>query len=99
MYSSAQFDVKFGELYFLVSDRTLAEFLEQCQRKGLLLGKSAGVISFNETPMKKYVSGGITVLSTDFRMMGQKAAEFVKNTEKGFTDIKIPTKILLRNSL
>ena len=99
LYSSAQFDVKFGELYFLVSDRTLAEFLEQCQRKGLLLGKSAGVISFNETPMKKYVSGGITVLSTDFRMMGQKAAEFVKNTEKGFTDIKIPTKILLRNSL
>ena len=99
LYSSAQFDVKFGELYFLVSDRTLAEFLELCQRKGLLLGKSAGVISFNETPMKKYVSGGITVLSTDFRMMGQKAAEFVKNTEKGFTDIKIPTKILLRNSL
>ncbi len=99
LYSSAQFDVKFGELYFLVSDRTLAEFLEQCQRKGLLLGKSAGVISYNETPMKKYVSGGITVLSTDFRMMGQQAAEFVKNTEKGFTDIKIPTKILLRNSL
>jgi DNA-binding LacI/PurR family transcriptional regulator len=30
------------------------------------------VISYNETPMKKYVKNGITVISTDFQMMGQK---------------------------
>jgi DNA-binding transcriptional regulator YhcF (GntR family) len=99
LYSSAQFDVKKGELYFLVSDRTLANFLEQCQTKGLVPGKDSGVISFNETPMKKYVSGGITVLSTDFKMMGEKAAEFVKNPDTEGIDIKIPTEILLRNSL
>lgn len=99
LYSSAQFDVKNGELYFLVSDRTLAIFLDQCQAKGLTIGKDAGVISFNETPMKKYVSGGITVLSTDFKMMGEKVAEFVISPDSKFEDIKIPTKILVRNSL
>ena len=83
----------------LVSDRTLAMFLDQCQLKGLILGKSIGVISYNETPMKKYVNGGITVLSTDFKEMGQKAAEFVLNQHTEIVDLKIPTKILQRNSL
>ena len=99
LYSSQQFDIKFGELYLLVSDRTLAMFLDQCQLKGLILGKSIGVISYNETPMKKYVNGGITVLSTDFKEMGQKAAEFVLNQHTEIVDLKIPTKILQRNSL
>ncbi|MBQ5403439.1 MAG: GntR family transcriptional regulator [Bacteroidales bacterium] len=99
LFSLQQFDIKAGELYLLVSDRTLAFFLEQCQEKGLTPGKNVGVISYNETPMKKYVSGGITVLSTDFQMMGQRAAEFVLGHNTEITDIKIPTKILLRNSL
>lgn len=99
IYSTKQFDIKFGELYFLVSDRTLAMFLEQCQTKGLVPGKSVGVISYNETPMKKYVSNGISVISTDFGLMGRKAAEFVLSPEAESSNIKIPTKIILRNSL
>lgn len=99
VYTTKQFDIKFGELYFLVSDRTLAMFLDQCQSKGLVPGKSVGVISFNETPMKKYVSNGITVMSTDFDLMGRKAADFVMNQNTEPTDIKIPTRIILRNSL
>ena len=89
--------MKFGELYFLVSDRTLSMFLEQCQNKGLVPGKSAGVISYNETPMKKYVKDGITVISTDFDAMGKRAAEFVLTGET--VNICIPTNIIVRNSL
>lgn len=93
------FNIKFGELYLLVSDRTLAMFLDQCQAKGLVPGKSVGVISYNETPMKKYVSDGITVLSTDFELMGRTAADFVLGNGPDPINIKIPTRILLRNSL
>lgn len=99
IYSTKQLDIKFGEVYFLVSDRTLAMFLDQCQDKGLVPGKSVGVISFNETPMKKYVYGGITVLSTDFDLMGRKAASFVLDAATEPVDIKIPTRTILRNSL
>ena len=31
--------------------------------------------------MKKYVKEGITVISTDFELMGRKAAEFVSGGE------------------
>lgn len=90
-------NVNQGELYFMVSDRTLAMFLDQCSAKNLTPGIDAGVISYNETPMKKYVKNGITVISTDFEEMGKKAAEFVLTGEN--INIQIPTKIILRNSL
>lgn len=97
VYNTNDLDVKAGQLYFLVSDRTLAMFLDQCMAKGLQVGKNAGVISYNETPMKKYVQGGITVISTDFKQMGKLAADFVNFNS--VIDKCIPTKILLRNSL
>ena len=92
-----EFDLQEGDLYFLVSDRTLASFLDQCTEKGFEPGQEVGVISYNETPMKKYVKEGITVISTDFKLMGQKAAEFVL---KGKTiNVEVPTTLKLRSSL
>ena len=95
--NSKQFNIKKGGLYFLVSDRTLANFLDQCAEKGFEPGKEVGVISYNETPMKKYVKSGITVISTDFELMGQKAAEFVKNDKP--VHFEVPTTLKLRSSL
>jgi DNA-binding transcriptional regulator YhcF (GntR family) len=92
-----EFDIKKGNLYFLVSDRTLALFLDQCEDKNLVPGIDVGVISYNETPMKKYVKNGITVISTNFEMMGQKAAGFV-NTGSPVQMI-VPTTLKLRSSL
>jgi len=90
-------DIRKGELYLLVSDRTLAKVLDQCEQKGLEPGKDVGIISYNETPMKKYVKNGITVLSTDFELMGKKAAEFVATGEK--MNFCVPTRLKIRNSL
>lgn len=92
-----KFKVKKGNLYFLVSDRTLANFLDQCAEKGFEPGKEVGVISYNDTPMKKYVKDGITVISTDFELMGQKAAEFVNSGEKLI--FEVPTTMKIRSSL
>lgn len=92
-----KFDIQKGELYLLVSDRTLARFLDQCAQKNLVPGQDVGVISYNETPMKKYVKDGITVISTDFELMGKKIAEFVTTGEK--TNLVIPSKLTIRKSL
>jgi DNA-binding transcriptional regulator YhcF (GntR family) len=97
IYEQADFRIEKGDLYFLVSDRTLALFLDQCHKKNLKPGKDVGVISYNETPMKKYVENGISVISTDFELMGQKAAEFV-NSGKEIKSI-IPTTLKIRSSL
>ncbi len=78
-------------------DRMLARFLDQCDQKKLTPGKEVGVISYNETPMKKYVKEGVTVISTDFELMGRKAAEFVTNSEP--INFCIPTKMRVRSSL
>ncbi|HPE78054.1 MAG TPA: GntR family transcriptional regulator [Draconibacterium sp.] len=91
------FVIKKGGLYFLVSDRTLASFLDQCEENGFEPGREVGVISYNETPMKKYVKNGITVISTNFELMGQKAAEFV--TDGKPIRFEVPTSLKLRSSL
>lgn len=92
-----EFEAEAGDLYFLVSDRTLARLLDQCSEKGFETGQDVGVISYNETPMKKYVKNGISVISTDFELMGERAAAFANLG----TPVKetIPTRIKLRSSM
>ena len=97
LYSDEDFKIKAGSLYFLVSDRTLANFLDQCAARGFEPGKEVGVISYNETPMKKYVKNGITVISTDFELMGQKAAEFVVSNKA--IKFEVPTELKIRQSI
>ncbi|HPF51569.1 MAG TPA: GntR family transcriptional regulator [Draconibacterium sp.] len=97
IYKDEEFRIKSGNLYFLVSDRTLANFLDQCAALDFEPGKEVGVISYNETPMKKYVKNGITVISTDFKLMGQKAAEFVTSSKP--IKFEVPTELKIRHSI
>jgi len=97
IYENKDFQLKKGNLYLLVSDRTLANFLDQCAEYDYEPGKEVGVISYNETPMKKYVKNGITVISTDFELMGQKAAEFVTSNKP--MNFEVPTRLKIRSSL
>ena len=96
IYSIEKLNIQKGDLYFLVSDRTLTKILDQAEIKQLEKGKDIGIISYNETPMKKYVKDGISVLSTDFTEMGKKAAEYVLNP--GSLKYVVPTKMIIRNS-
>ena len=91
------FDVRAGVAYFSVSDRMLGKFLEQCREKKLEPGRDTGFISYNETPMKKFIYKGITVISTDFQLMGRRAADFV--SEDIAMQICVPTKVHVRESL
>ncbi|HPR85518.1 MAG TPA: substrate-binding domain-containing protein, partial [Prolixibacteraceae bacterium] len=89
-------DIQKGDLYLLVSDRTLATILDQSTVKNFEIGKDFGIISYNETPMKRFVKDGITVISTDFTLMGKKAAEFVMNP--GPLKYVVPTQLIQRKS-
>src|SRR5690606_12240017 len=90
-------DVRLREDCFSESDRIQIESLAQCRAQYLEPGKDCGMISYNETPMKKFIYKGITVISTDFKTMGEMAAEFVANDKP--MDICIPTQVFVRDSL
>ncbi|WP_082048602.1 GntR family transcriptional regulator [Neotamlana nanhaiensis] len=91
------FEVKKGDAYLSVSDRVLGLFLEQCRTKNLEPGTDTGFLSYNETPMKPFIYKGISVISTDFKAMGNMAAQFI-NQEQSIQKY-IPTKLILRESL
>jgi DNA-binding transcriptional regulator YhcF (GntR family) len=96
LYDHKKIEIEPGDLYLLVSDRTLSMILDQATEKGLEPGRDFGIISYNETPMKRFVKEGITVLSTDFTQMGKRAAEFVLNTQP--VQEVVPIRLIERNS-
>lgn len=86
-----------GQLFLIPNDRQLVETVEKCKLEGLKLGKDIGIISYNETPLKKVVEDGITTLSTDFSEMGKRLSEMVIKNEK--VQIENPAKLRIRNSI
>lgn len=91
------FDPQRGDLYLLVSDRTMALLLNSVQDEQLEIGHDIGILSYNETPLKKYVRNGISVISTDFKEMGKQIAQWTQSNRP--VNISIPTCITLRDSL
>lgn len=89
--------LKKDTVYFTINDIDLWEILQDCQKKNFEVGKDIGILSCDETPAKKIVVGGITTISTDFRLMAQKSAEYVLNR----IPIKeiIPGELIRRKSL
>ncbi len=95
--TSEDFNVEKNIAYISVSDRMLGSFLEECRSKEFEPGVDVGFLSYNETPMKKFIYKGISVVSTDFKKMGTKAAEFI--TKDIQMQYYIPTKLTIRESL
>lgn len=88
-------DFKNKEAYITIEDNDLVNLIQQIKAKKLKTGKDVGVISYNETPLKELLD--ITVMSTDFKAMGQKAAELILNRKKEIS--KNPFRYIQRTSL
>ncbi|HWS00559.1 MAG TPA: GntR family transcriptional regulator [Prolixibacteraceae bacterium] len=97
LYNIEELDIKVGKVYFVFEDIDLASILEQANRKKFRLREDFGLISYNDTPMKQFIADGITVISTDFKLMGKKSAEFAESNEK--IDFLVPTELIIRESL
>ncbi len=91
------FSVEKNIAYIGVSDRMLGLFLEQCREKDFEPGKDVGFLSYNETPMKKFIYKGISVVSTDFKELGTKGAEFITKDEP--MQYYVSTNLIIRESL
>ncbi|MDE3247296.1 MAG: GntR family transcriptional regulator [Bacteroidota bacterium] len=89
--------VQEGEVYINLMENDLVLLIEKILTTKLKVGRDVGVISYNETPMKKIILNGITTISTDFQMMGEAAARLV--LDNSHAHIAIPFHLTLRASL
>jgi DNA-binding LacI/PurR family transcriptional regulator len=97
IYNISDLDIQTGKVYFVFEDIDLAAILEQAKSKKFKLREDFGILSYNDTPMKKFIAQGITVISTDFKLMGQKAAEFALTNSP--IDFLVPTELIIRDSI
>jgi DNA-binding transcriptional regulator YhcF (GntR family) len=86
-----------GKIYFTINNTELWSMLKDCKLKKLKPGKDVGILSHNDEVVKELIMDGITTYSADFRMMAEKAANFVL-TRKKIQEI-IPTVLIRRKSL
>jgi DNA-binding transcriptional regulator YhcF (GntR family) len=86
-----------GEVYIIPDDRDLVKVIEKSKLQNLILGVDFGIISYNETPLKKVVENGITTISTDFVEMGKILARMILNEKK--EQIENKSTLIIRHSL
>jgi len=89
--------IRNGSLFIIPNDRHLVNVIEQAKLQNLVLGLDYGIISYNDTPLKKVVENGITTISTDFKAMGRILANMINTNSK--SSVKNNATLILRNSL
>ena len=81
-----EMELRQKDAYVIIEEADLVSLIRQVRDKQFEPGRDIGIISYNDTPLKDLL--GITVISTDFKLMGETAAymllkgkrEKVKNT-------------------
>lgn len=86
-----------GEAFIIPNDRDLVYIIETSKLQKLQLGIDYGIISYNDTPLKKVVENGITTISTNFEAMGKILAQMILKNKK--EQIENKCALILRNSL
>ncbi|MCF7561517.1 GntR family transcriptional regulator [Sabulilitoribacter multivorans] len=87
--------LKKGDLFITIEEADLVNLVKQVREDEHKLGSDIGIISYNDTPLKELL--GITVISTDFKVMGETAAQMILNKSKG--KFKVPFNFIERESL
>ena len=88
---------KKGEVYVVLEDKDLLVIIKKIRKTSLILAQDIGVISYNDTLLKEIVAGGITTISTNFKLMGKNLAEMIINNN--VDSIENPSNLICRNSL
>ncbi|MGF6848702.1 DNA-binding transcriptional regulator YhcF (GntR family) [Chitinophaga sp. W3I9] len=90
-------DIQPGDVYINLRENDLVLLIERIISLNLKIGKDVGIISYNETPLKKFILNGITTISTDFRCMGEMAAQLILDNSRA--QIEVPFYVTMRASL
>lgn len=89
--------MKKDQLFFTVGDPDLWQILKSSNARQFELGEDIGILSHNDSPVKEIIAGGITTFSTDFKLMAEKAADFILT--RNHTNMIIPSELIRRKSL
>lgn len=82
-------------LFITIEESDLVNIVNKVKSSNYTLGSDIGVISYNDTPLKQLL--GITVLSTNFDIMGEVAAKMIVNNKK--EKVKVPFQLIERESI
>ena len=83
------------DAYIIIEEMDLVSLIKQVRDKKFELGNDIGIISYNDTPLKELL--GITVISTDFKLMGDTAAYMLLKGKK--EKVKNAFRFINRNSI
>jgi DNA-binding LacI/PurR family transcriptional regulator len=97
VHSIAEEPIGEGEVYINLMEEDLVILIERIISLQWQPGRQVGVISYNETPLKKLILNGITTISTDFYRMGAMTAQMILENKK--EQVEVPFYLTLRNSL
>jgi DNA-binding transcriptional regulator YhcF (GntR family) len=86
-----------GEVFINLMENDLVILIERIFATKLVIGEDIGVISYNETPLKKIILNGLTTVSSDFQKMGEMTADMIKNNST--QQFEVPFYLTLRSSL
>ncbi|MBO7521701.1 MAG: GntR family transcriptional regulator [Opitutales bacterium] len=68
-----------GTFWMIMTDVHLVDLLLCAKGEGLKVKSDFGVITYDDTPMKKVVADGVATISVDFYNMGRLVAEQLQN--------------------
>nr|WP_288834425.1 substrate-binding domain-containing protein [uncultured Flavobacterium sp.] len=88
-----QFETK--SVFITIDDASFVTLIQQIKDRNMIMGSDVGIISYNDSPLKAIL--GITVFSTDFKKMGETAAEFILKNKKEI--VKNPFYYIERSSI
>ena len=97
VHSIAEEPIGEGEVYINLMEEDLVILIERIISLQWQPGRQVGVISYNETPLKKLILNGITTISSDFYQMGAMTARMILENKK--QQVEVPFYLTLRNSL
>lgn len=87
------------EAYLIVNsqlDSELIELAKAAKSRNLKIGADIGIISFNESPINEIILEGLTVMSTDFKQMGELAARMIMG--KAMKKVKCDFRLIRRST-
>ena len=90
-------EINKGDVFINLMDNDLVVLIQRILESKLKVGKDVGVISYNETPLKKIILNGLTTISTDFEEMGIETAKIIQ--EGVLRHTHVPFSLTLRKSL
>mgnify|MGYP000611941216 FL=1 len=77
------YELQVNQAYIVFREYDLIKMINWTTKNKLKVGNDIGIISYDDTPLKEIIAEGISVISNDFKKMGERAAEMIINREKG----------------